>query len=112
MTAAGFSGLLIARLLLGTATSIVPPTAISYLTSTVPSKHLAKSIHHARVLIKQRHIRVGKQLVNVPSFLVSVDSEKHIDFAMTSPYGNGRPGRVARKRAAAKAGDDGEEDDE
>jgi ribosomal protein S4 len=24
---------------------------------------LAKSIHHARVLIKQRHIRVGKQIV-------------------------------------------------
>merc|ERR1712216_170923 len=25
---------------------------------------LAKSIHHARVLIKQRHIRVGKQVVD------------------------------------------------
>ena len=82
------------------------------LQTKVYKQNLAKSIHHARVLIKQRHIRVGKQLVNVPSFLVSVDSEKHIDFAMTSPYGNGRPGRVARKRAAAKAGDDGEEDDE
>jgi small subunit ribosomal protein S9e len=52
---------------------------------------LAKSIHHARVLIKQRHIRVGKQLVDVPSFMVRVDSEKHIDFAVTSPYGQGRP---------------------
>merc|ERR1712205_21340 len=31
---------------------------------------LAKSVHHARVLIRQRHIRVGKQIVNVPSFLV------------------------------------------
>ena len=77
---------------------------------------LAKSIHHARVLIKQRHIRVGKQVVNVPSFLVRLDSEKHIDFAITSPYGQGRPGRVARKRAAAKAasgggGDGGEESD-
>merc|ERR1712008_14345 len=30
---------------------------------------LAKSIHHARVLIKQRHIRVRKQVVNVPSYL-------------------------------------------
>lgn len=68
---------------------------------------LAKSIHHARVLIKQRHIRVGKQVVNVPSFMVRVDSEKHIDFAITSPYGQGRPGRVARKRAAAKAAADG-----
>lgn len=68
---------------------------------------LAKSIHHARVLIKQRHIRVGKQIVNVPSFLVRLDSEKHIDFAITSPYGQGRPGRVARKRAAAKAASGG-----
>merc|ERR1712216_1007048 len=64
---------------------------------------LAKSIHHARILIKQRHIRVGKQLVNVPSFLVRVDSEKHIDFATNSPYGQGPPGRVAKKRAAARA---------
>merc|ERR1711893_576776 len=31
---------------------------------------LAKSIHHARVLIRQRHIRVRKQVVNVPSFVV------------------------------------------
>merc|ERR1711998_698923 len=30
---------------------------------------LAKSIHHARVLIRQRHIRVGRQIVNVPSFV-------------------------------------------
>merc|ERR1719382_2289620 len=31
---------------------------------------LAKSIHHARVLIRQRHIRVRKQVVNVPSLIV------------------------------------------
>jgi small subunit ribosomal protein S9e len=54
---------------------------------------LAKSIHHARVLIRQRHIRVRKQVVNVPSFLVRVDSQKHIDFAVTSPFGQGRPGK-------------------
>lgn len=51
---------------------------------------LAKSIHHARILIKQRHIRVGKQVVDVPSFVVRLDSQKHIDFALTSPYGKGR----------------------
>jgi len=77
---------------------------------------LAKSIHHARVLIRQRHIRVGKQIVNVPSFVVRLDSQKHIDFALTSPYGGGRAGRVKRKRAKAAAGGDGEaaeeEDDE
>ncbi|ODV89223.1 hypothetical protein CANCADRAFT_3855 [Tortispora caseinolytica NRRL Y-17796] len=76
---------------------------------------LARSIHHARVLIRQRHIRVGKQLVNVPSFMVRLDSQKHIDFALTSPFGGGRPGRVKRrKNAAASSGaaDDGEEEEE
>ena len=73
---------------------------------------LAKSIHHARVLIRQRHIRVGKQVVNVPSFLVRGDSEKHIDLAVNSPYGQGRPGRVARRRAAQRAAAAGGGDDE
>ena len=62
---------------------------------------LAKSIHHARVLITQRHIAVGKQIVNIPSFMVRLDSEKHIDFAPQSPFGGGRPGRVARKHHAS-----------
>merc|ERR1712107_915468 len=57
---------------------------------------LAKSIHHARVLIRQRHIRVRKQVVNVPSFIVRLDSQKHIDFSLKSPFGGGRPGRVKR----------------
>ena len=75
---------------------------------------LAKSIHHARVLIRQRHIRVGKQVVDIPSFVVRLDSQKHIDFALTSPYGGGRAGRVKRKRArlAASAGGDDAEDEE
>jgi small subunit ribosomal protein S9e len=74
---------------------------------------LAKSIHHARVLIRQRHIRVGKQIVNVPSFIVRLDSQKHIDFAVTSPFGSGRPGRVRRKKAkAAEKGEEGDEEEE
>jgi small subunit ribosomal protein S9e len=91
---------------------------------------LAKSIHHARVLIRQRHIRcvaitrkslviltqslcsVGKQIVNVPSFVVRLDSQKHIDFALTSPYGGGRPGRVKRKRAKQASKQEGGEDEE
>lgn len=71
---------------------------------------LAKSIHHARVLIKQRHIRVGKQIVDVPSFMVRTDSQKHIDFALTSPFGGGRPGRVKRRAIAAKGGGGGDDD--
>merc|ERR1712203_97890 len=73
---------------------------------------LAKSIHHARTLIRQRHIRVGKQICNIPSFLVRVDSEKHIDFALTSPFGGGRPGRVRRKNVAKGGGDAGGDEDE
>ncbi|KXN75072.1 40S ribosomal protein S9 [Conidiobolus coronatus NRRL 28638] len=73
---------------------------------------LAKSIHHARVLIRQRHIRVGKQVVNVPSFVVRLDSQKHIDFALNSPYGGGRAGRVKRRRQKAAEGGDDEADEE
>lgn len=78
-------------------------------------KHgLAKSIHHARVLIRQRHIRVRKQVVNVPSFVVRLDSEKHINFSLNSPYGNGRPGRVKRKnmKKGQGGGSGGEEEEE
>merc|ERR1712139_286923 len=64
---------------------------------------LAKSIHHARVIIRQRHIRVGRQVVNVPSFMVRLDSQKHIDHSLSSPFGGGRPGCVKRRSIAAKA---------
>merc|ERR1719424_1591615 len=73
---------------------------------------LAKSIHHARTLIKQRHIRVGKRICDIPSYLVRLDSEKHIDFALTSPFGGGAPGRVRRKRAVAKGGDAAADEEE
>merc|ERR1712071_563660 len=72
---------------------------------------LAKSIHHARVLIRQRHIRVRKQVVDVPSFVARLDSQKHIDFSLKSPLAGGQPGRVARRNAGkTKAG--GGDDDE
>ena len=58
-------------------------------------------------------ISVGKQIVNVPSFIVRLDSQKHIDFALTSPFGGGRPGRVRRKKAkAAEAKEGGDEEEE
>merc|ERR1712121_597985 len=75
---------------------------------------LAKSIHHSRVLIRQGHIRVRKQVVNVPSFIVRLDSQKHIDFSLKSPFGGGRPGRVKRKnmKKASKKDEEPAEDDE
>ena len=54
--------------------------------------------------------------MNVPSFIVRLDSQKHIDFALTSPFGGGRPGRVRRKKAKAAEkkdeGDAGEDEEE
>ncbi|GKG42375.1 40S ribosomal protein S9-2-like protein, partial [Tanacetum coccineum] len=54
--------------------------------------------------------RVGRQVVNVPSFMVRVDSQMHIDFSLTSPFGGGRPGRVKRKnqKVAIKKESDGD----
>lgn len=40
---------------------------------------------------------VRRQVVNIPSFVVRLDSQKHIDFSLKSPFGGGRPGRVKRK---------------
>merc|ERR1712164_79082 len=78
------------------------------LQTLVFKRGLAKSNHHARVLIRQRHIRVGRQIVNVPSFMVRVESQPHIEFALTSPFGGGRPGRVKRRNAG---GGDAEDDE-
>jgi len=71
---------------------------------------LAKTIHMARVMIRQRHIRVSKQMVNTPSFMVRKDSERHIGLSHKSPFGAGRPGRLARKKQAARGGGDDAED--
>lgn len=75
------------------------------LQTKVYKMNYAKSIHHARVLILQRHIRVGKQLVNTPSFMVRSESEGHIDFALHSPYNpaTGKPVRFFFERGAVVA---------
>jgi small subunit ribosomal protein S9e len=68
---------------------------------------LAKSIHHARTLIRQRHIRVGKRMVDCAGFMVRLESEQHIQFASTSPLGGGRAGRVRRKTIKTKGKKEG-----
>ena len=57
---------------------------------------------------------VRKQVVNIPSFVVRLDSQKHIDFSLKSPFGGGRPGRVKRKnvKKGNAAGAAAEEEDE
>jgi len=80
------------------------------LQTIVHKKGLARSIHMARVMIRQRHISVGRQLVTVPSFMVKTDSVRHIGLAPASAYGSGRKGRNARKKGD-KGGDEGEDSD-
>lgn len=75
------------------------------LQTLVVKRKLASSVHHARVLIRQRHIAVGKQMVNIPSFMVRVSSEQHIQNSTNSVFKTGKLGRAKRKRAAA-GGDD------
>uniref|UniRef100_A0ACB8EVK4 40S ribosomal protein S9 n=1 Tax=Sphaerodactylus townsendi TaxID=933632 RepID=A0ACB8EVK4_9SAUR len=76
--------------------------------------HCGSAVHLAKLLaLRQESVR--KQVVNIPSFIVRLDSQKHIDFSLRSPYGGGRPGRVKRKNAkkgqgGAGGGDDEEED--
>ncbi|CAI2381493.1 unnamed protein product [Moneuplotes crassus] len=76
------------------------------LQTVVFKRHMANSVHHARVLIRQRHIAVGKQLVNIPSFLVRVASEPHVQHSVSSCIKTGRPGRVAKAKAKNAKKDD------
>merc|ERR1711934_461834 len=89
----------------------VPAFLDRRLQTLVWKRGLARSIHHARVLIRQRHIRVGRQIVNVPSYMVRTESQAHIEFSLNSPFGGGRPGRVKRKNVANGGGDGGEDDE-
>jgi small subunit ribosomal protein S9e len=72
------------------------------LQTVVHSLGLSKSIHHARLLIRQRHITVGTRLVNIPSLLVRIKSQNTVAFSSKSPFGGGRPGRVKRRLEATR----------
>lgn len=65
------------------------------------------------------HIHNGAHLLTLALALspyqVRLDSQKHIDFALNSPFGGGRPGRNKRRSEAnagkkAKGGDDAGEE--
>lgn len=63
---------------------------------------IARSIHHARVLIKGRHIAVAGKVVDVPSFMVTVENENKISLHNRSPLNGGKPGRRLRKKKTGK----------
>ena len=69
------------------------------LQSRVFHAKLAQSMHHARTKVKDRHISVNNQLVNVPSFLVTVQNESRIQHHINSPFGGGRKSRLQKFKA-------------
>lgn len=67
-------------------------------------------IHKRLVPILTLYFISSRDYILIPLLL-----SQHIDFALTSPYGGGRPGRAKRKRAKAAAaggGDDAADEDE
>ena len=79
------------------------------LQTVLARKNIGKSIHHARVLIRQKHIKVGKNIVNSPSFLVRIQSEKSIDYKPSSSLNGGKVGRTKRRNAKREKKADEEE---
>merc|ERR1711933_349811 len=63
----------------------------------------AKSIHHARCLIDGRHIAVDNQLVNIASYMVTIENDNKIDFHVRSALGEGPKGRVAKIKSRGGA---------
>ena len=76
------------------------------LQTVLVKKDMAKSVHHARVLLRQRHIAVGKQMVNIPSFNVRTASQNYIAYAPSSVFVTKAMGRTKRKRSGGKGGDE------
>ena len=50
--------------------------------------------------------------MKIPSFIVRLDSQEHIDFALRSPFAGGRAGRVKRENLKGTDGGDGSEEDD
>lgn len=78
-----------------------------------PCPHQAEA-HSSRQADRQRPIfRCPTRLPKVsppPCFPISQLTHRHVDYALNSPFGGGRPGRVKRKRAKAAAGGEGGEE--
>ncbi len=81
----------------------VPQFLERRLATKVFKSKIAKSAHEARVMIYQRHIRVGKQLVNIPSFMVRVENENQVEQAPNSSLAGAKVGRTKKMKLKGKA---------
>ena len=81
----------------------VPQFLERRLATKVFKARTAKSPHEARVMIYQRHIRVGKQHVNIPSFMVRVENENQVELASESSLAGAKNGRTKKMKLKGKA---------
>ncbi|MDO8556145.1 MAG: 30S ribosomal protein S4 [Nanoarchaeota archaeon] len=51
-------------------------------------KGLARSTRQARQMIVHRHVKVGDQVVDAPSYMVKKDEENSLSFVVRSPFNN------------------------
>ena len=58
------------------------------LQTLVYKKKLSRSIGQARQFITHRHVAIGDKIMSVPSYLVSIEEEKKINFRSTSSLSN------------------------
>ena len=64
-----------------------PPCSRAHLPEAHPRRQAGSLTPLRPSTADQPIIDIFFQVVNVPSYLVRVDSEKHIDFAVNSPFG-------------------------
>lgn len=81
----------------------VPQFLERRLATKVFKAKIAKSPHEARVMIYQRHIRVGKQLVNIPSFMVRVENENQVEMSPASSLTGVKMGRTKKMKSKGKS---------
>ena len=72
------------------------------LQTVIRKENIARSMHHARVMLRHRHIRVGKRMVDIPSFMVRKVNDKSINHPDCSPLSGGKAGRTKRKNEKNK----------
>ena len=69
------------------------------LQTVVVTKGLARTMNQARQFVVHKHIMVGDQCVNIPSYLVKKEEEKKIVFIESSPLKDEEhPERVVEKK--------------
>jgi small subunit ribosomal protein S9e len=72
------------------------------LQTVIRKENISKTVHHARVMLRHRHIRVGKRMVDIPSFMVRKINDKSIGKPECSPLAGGKSGRTKRKNEKNK----------